>query len=193
MLVLSEKDFATSLWSGGTTTELFIYPLGSEYVLRNFGFRLSSARVLAEESVFTPLPGFSRKLALLDGELSINHENTEAKMLSQFGVYSFDGGWKTKAKGSCTDFNLMTGESWEGNVEVAHLNNNDSMSVEVPTKSGWLFIYLPSGKLTLSDEYNELTLLSENLAVVRSDEMTSCRITAENKCDPVVVRVFRTD
>ena len=31
ILHLTEKDYKTSTWSGGTTTELFIWPKGADY------------------------------------------------------------------------------------------------------------------------------------------------------------------
>ena len=61
----------TAKWSGGLTTELFIYPEGSAYSERNFDFRLSTATVEIETSVFTPLPHVQRTLMVL--ELSLIH------------------------------------------------------------------------------------------------------------------------
>jgi len=53
--ILHSANFKTSNWSGGTTTQLFIYPPTAEYLQRNFIFRLSTASVKAygELSVLT--------------------------------------------------------------------------------------------------------------------------------------------
>ena len=57
ILHLTEKDYKVGQWSGGTTTELFIWPEGADYAKREFSVRVSSARVGLEESDFTPLVG----------------------------------------------------------------------------------------------------------------------------------------
>ena len=67
------------IWSGGTTTELFIYPEGATYEDRNFKFRLSIATVESETSEFTPLAGVKRTLMLLHGELTLKHEGQYEK------------------------------------------------------------------------------------------------------------------
>ena len=38
---LTAGDFRTSTWSGGTTTELFLYPENGSYAQREFLFRIS--------------------------------------------------------------------------------------------------------------------------------------------------------
>lgn len=50
---VSKEDYPVSNWSGGKTTQLFIYPENSEYAKRNFLFRISSATVDCERSEFT--------------------------------------------------------------------------------------------------------------------------------------------
>ena len=55
--IIKAESFTTSPWNGGSTTELFIYPMTSKYTSRNFHFRLSTATVNVEESTFTSLPG----------------------------------------------------------------------------------------------------------------------------------------
>ena len=56
---LTAADFRTSAWSGGTTTELFLYPEGGSYAARDFLFRISSATVDLEESDFQRCPAWS--------------------------------------------------------------------------------------------------------------------------------------
>ena len=58
--IIRNNEYETNLWTGGTTTQLLIYPEGSEYCHRNFKLRISSAKVHAMESVFISLPGISR-------------------------------------------------------------------------------------------------------------------------------------
>lgn len=53
--VLTEHDYKTGTWVGGTSKQLFIYPPGGSYPDRNFKFRLSIATTSKEESTFTKL------------------------------------------------------------------------------------------------------------------------------------------
>ena len=68
--LLTREDYATTNWSGGTTTQLSIAPEGAVYADRDFLWRLSSATVEDGESEFTPLPDYNRWILLLDGVLS---------------------------------------------------------------------------------------------------------------------------
>ena len=79
MQIIRKADIQTSNWSGGTTSELFIFPTTSNYKDLNFGFRLSSATIDVDESEFTPLPNVKRQLMLLDGELELIHEGHHTK------------------------------------------------------------------------------------------------------------------
>lgn len=51
--VLDETAFTTSVWSGGKTTEMYMYPQTASYRDRNFLFRISSATV-EEKLPFLP-------------------------------------------------------------------------------------------------------------------------------------------
>ena len=53
---VNKDDFKTTRWSGGTTTEFFIYPTGADYQKRKFAARISSAVIEDEYSKFTELP-----------------------------------------------------------------------------------------------------------------------------------------
>ena len=50
--LLTETQYRNSRWTGGTTTELAIFPETSSYMDRNFIWRLSSAVIDTEESAF---------------------------------------------------------------------------------------------------------------------------------------------
>ena len=65
--ILTAKDFETSRWAGGITTQLAIGPAGAQYPNRDFLWRISSAQVELEHSVFTNLPDYHRFLTVLDG------------------------------------------------------------------------------------------------------------------------------
>ena len=105
--VLRQADYPVSVWSGGVTTQLAIWPPQAQYAARCFDWRVSSAAVTAEESVFTSLPDYTRYLAILDGRLRLRHNGGSELTLHPLAPHVFDGADETRARGTCTDFNLM--------------------------------------------------------------------------------------
>jgi environmental stress-induced protein Ves len=114
--IIRKTEQKTSQWSGGTTTQLAIFPETATYDQRDFLFRISTAQVLTEESEFTSLPGISRSIMILEGNLTLNHEGHYSKTLQKFDSDTFDGGWKTTSSGKVTDFNLMTSSKATGTL-----------------------------------------------------------------------------
>ncbi|MDK2585511.1 HutD family protein [Romboutsia sedimentorum] len=115
--VIKKKDYKVSEWSGGTTTELYIYPKESKYSELDFKWRLSSAKVDIEESEFTHLSGIDRKIMVIDGKLILDHRGKYTTELNEFDIDSFSGDWTTKSYGKATDFNLMTSKGCTGYLE----------------------------------------------------------------------------
>jgi len=148
--LLPASTFKTNVWGGGTTTELFIYPPAAKYALRDFDFRLSSATVEVEKSVFTPLPGYRRKLMVLDGATKLVHENQHEILLKKFDVDAFEGDWKTTSAGKCTDFNLMTCGNFSGEIAARELEKNQSTAVNIPKNAVWFFVYVFRGEVSFS-------------------------------------------
>lgn len=106
--IIDSDTFKTSFWSGGSTTELFIWPEGASYAERRFSFRISSAEVELERSDFTALPGVERRLTPLCREgfrLEIN--GAEAIRLDFGSVLAFSGSDSVTCYGSGRDLNLM--------------------------------------------------------------------------------------
>lgn len=116
--IIRRNEQITSEWSGGTTTQLAIYPEGSDYKERNFSWRLSSARVDLEESVFTSLPGIYRHIMVLEGEMRLIHEGHHTISLKRYEKDSFSGDWTTKSIGRVRDFNLMLNNGCKGELEA---------------------------------------------------------------------------
>ncbi len=108
ILHLTQKDYKTSAWSGGTTTELFIWPQGASYAARQFQFRISSATVDLAESDFTLLPGVERYITPLSGGFTLLHPGKEPVVMGPLSApYRFSGEETTHCVGKATDFNLM--------------------------------------------------------------------------------------
>ena len=118
--VCNEKDFTVGKWSGGSTTQLAIFPAKSSYLGRNFVWRLSSATVDTEESDFTRLPDYDRVLMVLKGETVLSYEGERVVRLKELEQDRFDGAWKTKSFGKITDFNLMVRKGNEGYLDVIY-------------------------------------------------------------------------
>lgn len=126
--IVGNDNFKTSNWSGGKTTELYIYPKDSIYKSLDFKWRLSSAAVELEHSIFTKLPNITRYICTLNGNLSIKHTNESLINLSPFEIYKFQGDLDTESFGKVTDFNLMVSAGCEGYLTSITLDNTLSFS-----------------------------------------------------------------
>lgn len=107
MLHLTQDGCTVSRWSGGTTTQLAIFPPGASYQDRDFLWRISSAVVEDERSTFTELPDYDRWLLLLEGSMLLAHDGGAPFRLEPGRAHAFDGGAATEGVGRCRDFNLM--------------------------------------------------------------------------------------
>jgi environmental stress-induced protein Ves len=111
--VIVRKDQMTAnRWSGGTTTQIDLFPACSTYGARDFAFRVSSATIEESPSQFTPLPDYQRWIAMLSKPVVLEHafqnrEGLERVELVPLQVYPFDGGIPTTSFGKAVDFNLM--------------------------------------------------------------------------------------
>lgn len=169
----SEQKIST--WSGGTTTELAIFPPSASYSARNFQWRLSTAVVTAAESTFTSLPGYQRLLMVLTGQMHLEHSGQHQITLLPFEQDSFSGGWLTHCAGTGRDFNLMLAGGWQGSLQAIRLSPNDAVSVEMSRLgmteafyclSGQAQFVLPDGT-ELSLGAGDFLLLSPNQPVGR--------------------------
>ncbi|HTJ51938.1 MAG TPA: HutD family protein [Cyclobacteriaceae bacterium] len=152
--LIAAENFQPKSWSGGTTTELFIFPPGASYLQRNFQFRLSTATVETDKSDFSILPGVSRKLMVLSGEITLHHEGHHSRHLSKFEIDEFEGDWKTSSLGKCTDFNLMTTGKTTGTLATVNVKVNQHIRHIIKSKGHWLFMYVYKGivRIHLNDK-----------------------------------------
>lgn len=132
--LIKQNEQQTTKWSGGTTTQLAIYPQNAEYKKGKFTWRLSSAKIDAEQSVFTCLPGISRVLMVLDGNIKLEHLGHHSVLLQPFEQDHFYGDWLTKSFGKARDFNLMMSKHCKGYLTVIILTEGESL--QVPGLSG---------------------------------------------------------
>ena len=131
------QNARSTSWSGGKTTELFIFPADTGYANRDFDFRISTATIEIEASDFTALPDYNRLLAVLEGELELIHEGKYAKKLSPFESDAFHGSWKTNSKGKARDFNVIYSDKYTLHFAFAAANE----TTELIQTSDFLFLF----------------------------------------------------
>lgn len=134
--ILKKENYITSDWSGGSTQQIFIYPENSTLSERNFEFRISSAIVNVDESVFSDFIGYDRIISSLEGEIELTHyekEKIKSIKLKPFMQDIFSGSIKTKCIGRCRDFNIIYKEDLES--ELRTLTNGSSY-----LKAGYIYI-----------------------------------------------------
>lgn len=186
-VILDSKNFVTSQWTGGTSTQLYISPAESSYAGRDFDLRISSARVEQDESVFTALPGYQRKLMLLEGELTIVHEQHHSACLKAFEVDSFSGDWHTTAQGRCTDFNVMTRGDIKAALQGKKLMTATKWRLPDFQNADKLLIYVHSGAARLEFGQQSVLLGQAELFVADPWLGDECIAQAIRDCVLVVV------
>ncbi|WP_074406562.1 MULTISPECIES: HutD/Ves family protein [Aquimarina] len=176
--VITADTFKTNTWSGGTTTQFFMHPPTANYKELNFDFRLSMATVAIEKSVFTSLPGVSRTLLVLDGEITLQHKNQHTKQLSKLDSDTFEGGWKTSSIGVCTDFNLMTTGNTVGTLDACNVIQNENISYPIQNKRDWVFLYTYSGEVSVNINDKAYAVSQSDVLMVHQPIATTIRINA---------------
>ena len=125
-------------WAGGTTTELFLWPQGTEYAKRDFLWRVSTARVEQDHSVFTELPDYERILIPLTGDVELKHASDVPFLLKRFNAHRFDGAVQTQSRGRVGDFNVMLRKGLcQGNARVIAVKNEQSHLPSPPENTGF--------------------------------------------------------
>lgn len=186
---ISSDNFERNQWAGGTTTQLFIYPLQAEYKKRNFSFRISTATVELETSQFTKLPGVSRKLMVLEGKMKLVHENQYSKELTKFEVDSFNGDWNTTSQGKCTDFNLMTIGKSQGKLAGLRIKKNKQIEYTVKKSSDWLLIYNYMGEVEIYVNDARYTLSEGDLFIGKEIATSKFQLTGIENSELVIAEL----
>ena len=155
--IITPEEYETGVWSGGTTTQLAIYPPGASYADRNFIFRLSSATVDTEQSEFTHLPDYDRWMMIFEGRARLVHDSEKEVTLNPYECDAFDGGISTVSFGRVTDYNLMLRKGGTGSMKAIGLDENIKEIRIMPQgeyQSGFAGIFLRG-------EYAQITLCGE--------------------------------
>lgn len=146
LLKLQSVDYATSTWSGGTTTQLAIAPAEASYAARDFLWRVSSATVELDASTFTALPDYERLITTLEGEIALRHNGGAEIRLRPGEVHAFSGADETRCAGRCTDFNLMLRRGRAtGTMEALRLAPGETSAPEALREGETLLLYAAGG------------------------------------------------
>ena len=144
--LLPKKDSKASVWSGGLTYEYMIYPETANYVDRDFVFRISSATIEQEPSVFTKFKGYYRYLVMLDNSLDIE-VNNEKKVYEKYEIMEFHSNDEVTSYSKGMDFNWMVSEkihhhklqitnsSQNSNAQILILFSLDTTVIKIDKKS----------------------------------------------------------
>lgn len=177
--LIRKAEQTTSDWSGGTTTQIAIYPPDAVYAERNFTWRISSARVDLPESTFTSLPGVWRLIMVLEGEMRLEHAGQHSCVLAPFEQDSFSGDWTTNSFGKVRDFNLMLANGSAGKLTALALAAQQTSSLELQhTEAAHLSqmtsaFYCVEGTATLCVAQQETyTLSAGDMLLITSRQLT---------------------
>ena len=191
--IIKKEDLETKEWSGGTTTQLYIYPEDALYEKRDFLFRISTATVDIEESIFTKLPGISRCIMPLEGEMELNHKGHYAVTLKKFETDSFEGDWETTSKGKVKDFNLMTSKGIWGYIGSTILKENDVFSTKDMKDFTTLAIYIQKGNIKIESQKEHIYVSEGDFVIYhrnRSKNINPTKIIGKNNAE-IAIAILR--
>nr|WP_314532572.1 HutD family protein [uncultured Fusobacterium sp.] len=146
--VIKKDDWKVSVWAGGTTNEIFIYPENSSYADRIFKARLSVATTINEEkSLFTKLSGVDRYISKLEGEMKLEHTNHYDVEMEDYQIDRFRGDWETYSYGKFRDFNLML-KGIRGDLYFRQIRSKCRLHLE--KDSTIVFLFVVEGSITVN-------------------------------------------
>ena len=170
--LLRAKDFQVSDWSGGKTKQLYLSPPTGHYGKRDFDYRLSTATVELTESQFSDLSGFHRILMSLDHTLHLHNASRQEKtVLAPFTPYIFEGSDSITSRGTCTDFNLIYSDHYQG--QMIAISDGQELSRDEAIQ----FIYALSDLMVTGIGLPSLNLETGQLLIVEKEaQETELRI-----------------
>ena len=162
--LLKSNDFQVSDWSGGKTKQLYLSPPTGHYGKRDFDYRLSTATVELAESQFSDLSGFHRILMSLDHTLHLhNASRQEETVLAPFTPYVFEGSDSITSRGTCTDFNLIYSDHYQG--QMLAISDREELSQDEAIQ----FIYALSDLMVTGIGLPSLNLETGQLLIVEKE------------------------
>lgn len=160
---ISPHTFKATSWSGGVTREILILPQGAQYGRRDFICRISTAIVESAESVFTDLPGYTRFIMPLNGEMTLSIESVRHH-LNPFDVLRFDGGASTTSlsRPNLQDLNLMVLKGNEADLTVIRPKDRPILQRE----AAQVFIRIRTGTGGVFHEFTDVLLKPQDTELI---------------------------
>ena len=187
--LLKKSDQKSQNWSGGTTTQLYISPENSTYPAFDFNFRISTATVEVESTDFTFMPGVTRHLMILEGNLWLEHIERSVHNLKIFDQTIFNGEWPTRAKGKVRDFNLLLRNNAEGSLEHVSIIKQNDYSLETKKAEYSIGIYVCRGNVSIPLIEKVQTLAESDFLFITAFESKNLQIHAIENSEVILVRI----
>ncbi|MGP7816955.1 HutD/Ves family protein [Niallia sp. 01092] len=183
---IKKEDQTINLWTGGTTTELAIFPENTDYYKQNFLWRLSVATIDEEESLFTSLPGVQRITMIINGEMHLEHAGHYRKFLKPFDQDTYKGEWTTRSKGKVKDFNIMLRNNYQAEMETINLEAGTQRVFNLKNKSSFDkvtdFVYCIQSKVRIRiSEEKPLVLQEGDLLLINRNVKEEWNIDLYNQ------------
>lgn len=137
---IEKNSFLKTDWSGGSTSEIYIHPHGSNFESGNYQVRISLAQVNLNESTFSPLPDVERTLTVLEGEHYLQVNNRGFVPVKPYTPVSFYGGDKTESKGKALNFNFMKKTKKPHEVNIMQAGSSEKLVMIPKFERTLLFI-----------------------------------------------------
>lgn len=182
-------NYLTSCWSGGNTTEFFVYPEGASYAAQDFLFRISSATVDTKQSEFTRLPGIRRILMVLEGTVELTCGSGPPVSLSPYECFEFSGEDDTKSKGICRDFNLMMRKGCTGQLEALDFSGDTTYD----RKGICIAVYALFGQFRVCWGEGEEQLLEGDSILCLNPSGKQSTVTVEGSVGTVILAMVNVE
>lgn len=137
---IQANQYKSSEWSGGSTSEIYIHPIGADFTSGNYEARISLAKVELEESLFTPLPDVERTLTVLEGNHQLSLNDRGFVPVNQYSPVTFSGNDKTESRGKALNFNFMKKTSDAHELNVMQADQKERIVLMPKYKNALVFI-----------------------------------------------------
>ncbi|WP_017498241.1 HutD family protein [Flavobacterium sp. WG21] len=171
--LLPKENCKPAVWSGGLTYEYMIYPKTANYADRDFAFRISSATIEQEPSVFTQFKGYHRYLVMLDNGLNIEI-NQEKKVYGQYEIMEFNSNDVITSYTKGMDFNWMVSEKISHH-QLKVTNSNQNCNAQIV-----LLFSFDAAVIQINEKPYDLK--PYDLIVIENPEKTDMTLRFSNKC-----------
>lgn len=182
--ILKKNNYNTKKWTGGESTEIFIFPEDASLENRDFIFRISSATCPEEKSKFSDFTGYNRYITSLDETLKLINKNKELS-LNPYEIFFFDGKDETYSKSKVRDFNLILKKGYNATYRTESI----SEKVDLCFEEGIVLIFIPEGNIRIGVGYDYSDLDTFDSVLIRQKEEITLESIDKNYTKVIIVEV----